>query len=113
METDFSKYNTARVVKQMGLNSPKTWKCGENIDEIIYPVIIKPDKGCGSRDIRIVKNLQEYEMSVLQIPDVIVQEYIGSSEEEYTVGVFSNGKDVKEIAFKRTLGFGGMSRMVE
>lgn len=109
----FSKYDTAKAVKRMGLNSPKTWKCGDCIDGIIYPVIIKPDTGCGSRDIRVVRDFQEYKTLISQASDAVVQEYIGTSEEEYTVGVFSDGKEVKEIAFRRTLGFGGMSRMVE
>lgn len=109
----FSKYNTAKTLEKIGLNIPKTWKKEENIKDEKYPLIIKPDRGCGSKEVRIVKNRQEYEAAISQISDAVVQEYIGDSENEYTVGVFSNGKEIKVIAFRRTLGFGGMSRMVE
>lgn len=109
----FSKYDTTNAVKKMGLNSPKTWKPKENISEIQYPVIVKPDRGCGSRNVIIASDCWECELAVSKIPDAIIQEYIGSPENEFTVGVFSNGKDIKVIAFKRTLGLGGMSKMVE
>lgn len=109
----FSKYSTANAVRKMGLNSPKTWRLKENIGEIRYPVIVKPDRGCSSRDVTVVYNCQECELVASKIPDAIIQEYIGSSENEFTVGVFSNGNDIKTIAFRRTLGLGGMSKMVE
>lgn len=34
---------------------------------------------------------------------------IGSEEEEYTTGVFSDGHSVSSITFRRKLGFGGVS----
>ena len=44
---------------------------------------------------------------------LVVQKYVGSSEDEYTVGAFSDGGQIRSVAFRRTLGFGGMSVRVE
>lgn len=113
LQIAFSKFNTAMAVAKMGLNSPKTWMIEDAIEELSYPVIIKPDNGCGSRGIQIIHDEQEYKIASFQKTDMIVQEYIGTAEEEYTVGLFSNGKDMKSIAFKRSIGYGGMSKRVE
>lgn len=113
LDIAFSKYNTALAIKVMGLNSPKTWKPGEITEEIEYPVIVKPDRGCGSKYVKIITNLNEYHEAISIIPDAVIQEYIGKPEDEYTVGLFSNGKNVKVIAFKRMLDLNGMSKVVE
>lgn len=113
LKATFRKYHTAKTIKAMGLNSPKTWKVEEIGKEISYPVIVKPDQGCGSRNVKVVHNFEEYQDAVSRIPDAVIQEYIGIVEEEYTVGVFSNGKTIQSIAFKRTLDLNGMSKMVE
>lgn len=113
LQIAFSKFNTAEAVEKMGLNSPETWRTSETTEDLPYPVIVKPDDGCGSRGIRIIRDKQEYKRAVSQKADMIVQEYIGTPEEEYTVGLFSNGRDTKSIAFRRSIGYGGMSKMVE
>lgn len=43
----------------------------------------------------------------------IIQQYVGSEDDEYTVGVFSDGQKVESIAFRRKLGFGGMTIKAE
>lgn len=113
LQVAFSKFNTAMAVAKMGLNSPKTWRVEDMTEELPYPVIIKPDDGCGSRGIQIIHDKQEYKIATFQKTNMIVQEYIGTAEEEYTVGLFANGKDMKSIAFKRSIGYGGMSKIVE
>lgn len=112
LDTAFSKYDTARAVREMGLYSPETWKPCEVPKRINYPVIVKSDHGCGSKHVRIAYSLQEYENAVMQIEDAVIQKYIGSSQEEYTVEVFSSGTDIRSIAFRRTL-LSGMSGRVE
>ncbi len=113
LDTTFSKYRTAEAIKNIGLKSPETWKPKEIPYKGSYPIVVKSDQGCGSKNVRIVNCYQEYEAAISQIPNAIIQEYIGDNENEYTVGVFSNGNDIKTIAFRRTLGFGGMSKVVE
>lgn len=112
LKVAFSKYHTAKAVREMGLNSPKTWKEEEIGKELSYPVIVKPNQGCGSRNVKAVHNYEEYQDAVSRITDAVIQEYIGIPEEEYTVGVFSDGTHVWNIAFKRKLNH-GMSWIVE
>lgn len=113
LEMAFSKYETSKAVRKMGLNSPATYRADRKDMDLVYPLVIKPDRGCGSRNVIVVNNQKEYETAIEQVGDAVLQEYVGDPEHEFTVGVFSNGKDIKSIAFKRTLGFGGMSRMVQ
>ena len=47
------------------------------------------------------------------VNQAVVQEYLEGDLGEYTTGVFSNGQDVFSITFKRTLGYGGLSKIVE
>ena len=44
--------------------------------------------------------------------ELIAQELLGSEEEEFTTGVFSDGGSVSTITFRRSLGMGGLSREV-
>lgn len=111
LKTAMSKYRTASAVKAAGLKSPKTWKPGDK-EEIRYPVVVKADYGCGSESVRVVNNRLEYDLAVASVTDAVVQEYVGTPEDEYTMGVFSNGRMVKSIAFRRTL-LGGMTCMAE
>lgn len=113
LATAMSKYRTAAAVKAMGLSSPDTWKPEEVTGKIPYPIVVKSDMGCGSRGVRVVRGDQEYRMALAEIPDPVVQEYVGTPEEEYTMGVFSNGTDTKSILFRRTLGAGGMTCRAE
>lgn len=113
LATSFSKYKTAKMVRGLGLPSPRTWYPGEVMDGLDFPVVIKSDTGCGSRSVKIAYDPPSLESSLQQTEDGIIQEYIGTEDEEYTAGVFSDGTDILSIAFKRSLGFGGMSVRVE
>lgn len=106
-----SKSETARAVKAVGLKSPRTWRPGD-MEADAYPVVVKADRGCGSKHVRVANNRQEYDLALAVIPDAVVQEYVGSPEEEYTMGVFSDGTQTRCMAFRRTLS-GGMTSMAE
>ncbi|MEZ3422770.1 MAG: ATP-grasp domain-containing protein [Lachnospiraceae bacterium] len=109
-----SKYSTAKVLSENGLLSPKTFRLEEYNEGILsYPIVVKGDFSCGSHSLVIAYNKDELDKAVTVISDAILQEYIGSLNEEYTVGVFSDGKETRSIAFRRQLGYGGMSIYVE
>ncbi len=108
-----SKYNTAKYLLEIGVASPNTFKQGDYDNQLTYPLVVKADYGRGSKDVFIVSNDMEYKYALSQVTNPIIQEYIGSKDEEYTMGIFSDGDKVKEITFKRKLGFGGMSVCVE
>ena len=81
--------------------------------EKLFPVIVKEKFGCGSHSVYIVNSENELNNIICYMEDPIIQEYIGDDSNEYTLTIFSDGEVVNYIAFRRTLGFGGMSRYVE
>ena len=106
------KGETARYLYENGVLTPKTWLSIPQ-DEQNYPLIVKEKFGCGSHSVALVNNIDELKQSFGEMESPIVQECIGDKSEEYTLTVFSDGSVVNSIAFKRELGFGGMSRYVE
>lgn len=113
IEKATSKYSTSKYLLNNNILSPETFYLKEYKCQLGYPIIIKPDNGCGSKKIYKVNNEKEYYSMEDNDDNLVVQKYIGSSDEEYTVGVFSDGVITESIAFKRKLGFGGMSIFVE
>lgn len=113
IETALSKYKTAHFLKEHGLTVPETFYASEYQGQLPYPLIIKPDKSCGSKNVHLIRIDGELTSVLKKSEDVVIQEYIGSDEEEYTMGIYSDGEIVKSIAFRRRLGFGGMSIFVE
>jgi hypothetical protein len=79
-----------------------------------FPIIVKPRKGYGSKRLWLVED--EVDLAYVRKRDeglLIAQECIGSGDEEYTTGVFSDGSRVSSITFRRRLGFGGLSAEAE
>jgi carbamoyl-phosphate synthase large subunit len=73
------------------------------------PTIIKPVNGSGSKSVFLAETIDEVkfftEYLISRGHEVIIQEYVGSGNEEYTVGVIrlQNGKIKTSIAMKRDL----------
>jgi carbamoyl-phosphate synthase large subunit len=104
------KFKTAQYLSSIGVRTPKTALLSEYDDSFDFPLIVKLRRGSGSKKLWKVDNLED--LNYFRKKDngqLIVQEYIGSDSEEYTTGVFSDGKKVSSITFRRKLGFGGMS----
>jgi len=83
-----------------------------DIDEFkksVVPAIIKPVKGSGSKSVFLGETIEEVKFFIKYLitrgQKVIVQEYVGSGDEEYTVGIIrlNNGKIKRSIALKRDL----------
>jgi carbamoyl-phosphate synthase large subunit len=81
-----------------------------------YPVIIKPRIGGGSQNVFLALDLEEVKFFTKYLQkygmEPLVQDYVGNSEEEYTIGVLyaDNGKLLTSIAMKRMLGSGLSTR---
>lgn len=85
----------------------------ENIPEInFFPIIVKPNSGSsGSKDVYIAQSLNElnalltYLDTKMQSKNIVLQEYIGSLSQEYTVGMLysDTGEYINSIAMKRDL----------
>ena len=112
LQIAMDKMLTAKFLSENGVMTPKTWDDVE-ICEKNFPVIIKEKFGCGSHSVHVVDNENNLREIFAGMEDPIVQEYIGDNSEEYTLAIFSDGKIINNIVFKRQLGFGGMSRYVE
>ena len=112
LEVAMDKGRTARYLMENGVTTPKTWDAVEDAD-ITFPMIVKEKFGCGSHSVCVVNDEPALVKEFESMENPIVQEYVGDSSDEYTLTVFSDGKVVNYIAFRRELGFGGMSRYVE
>lgn len=112
LKVAMDKGETARYLYENGVLTPKTWSHIPD-SKISYPIIVKERFGCGSHAVVQATNKNELIKAFDEMENPIVQEYIGEKSEEYTLTIFSDGNIVNSIAFKRELGFGGMSRYVE
>ena len=110
------KAKTISFLKENGFKYPKTivLDSKKSLDEQIdfFPVVLKPAVGGGgSKDIYLAQNVNQlssilsYLDEVYKTSEFLVQEYVGSSDEEYTVGVLNDihGNFVNSIAVKRDL----------
>jgi carbamoyl-phosphate synthase large subunit len=116
LEISLDKGKTADTLKNAGIDTPKTWYGIDefkNTKNVEFPIILKEKFSCGSHGVCVVEDMAELEEKLKEMEDAIIQEYVGSSDDEYTMTVFADGCTVNHIAFKRTLGLGGMSRYVE
>ena len=80
-----SKSRTYRYFAEL-LRVPTIYARPESVSS--YPVFVKPDKGQGSRDSRIVRDLDELREALKRNPDAVVLEYLPG--DEYTVDCFSD-----------------------
>lgn len=105
LDTFLDKYRTSGFLKEQRLPYAKSFLIDEYDDNLKYPVIIKKRRGSGSKLVLVVNNEDEFNFYKRKYAyeDLIVQEYLGNPNEEYTQGVFSDGKQSYCIAFRRHL----------
>lgn len=113
IETFSDKYETAKFFEKYHFPFPKTFLLSEYQKELDYPFLLKSREGAGSKGVFTINNEDELLYFRKTLKDAIIQEKLGSVDEEYTVGVFSDGKKAYYIAFRRYLGLGSLSRFVE
>jgi carbamoyl-phosphate synthase large subunit len=104
------KLKTAQFLSATGVKAPRTELLQDYKGGYGFPVIVKPRTGYGSK--RLWRAEDDADLDYLRRKDdglLIVQEYLGTDSDEYTTGVFSDGKTVSSITFRRKLGFGGLS----
>jgi carbamoyl-phosphate synthase large subunit len=110
VETFLDKLATADYLSKLGIKVPKTLPLESYENQFEWPVILKSRKGCGSKKLWLIKNIEELEQLKFGPDDaMIVQECIGDMDNEFTTGVFSDGKSTVSITFRRKLGYGGLS----
>ncbi len=104
------KLKTVQFIAGLGLRTPKTALLEDYDGSFGFPLIIKPRIGHGGK--RLYRAESSMDLDYARSKDdglLIVQESIGSESDEYTTGVFSDGKQISSITFKRRLGYGSLS----
>lgn len=108
------KYLTYKFLKENGLYHPLTFLESE-INQAIesnlidFPMIVKPRNGYRSIDVYMVKDVEELRDKIQKVSDPVIQECVGTKDNEYTCGVIVIN-DVKEsIVLRRDLKDGNTS----
>lgn len=110
----FDKLSTIQYLSSIAISVPKTILLSEYNSDFELPAIVKPRNSCGSHGIHQVDDLEL--LLYLQRrhgSQMILQELVGSPEEEYTTGIFSDGINTSSITFQRVLSSGGYSQEVK
>lgn len=82
--------------------------------QVGFPLLVKPRRGASSRDVHVVHSAPELDYWLERIPGLVVQEYLGSPDEEYTCGAFVDAAGVlKGVAtLRRSLANGSTANAV-
>jgi carbamoyl-phosphate synthase large subunit len=113
LETCRDKVRSCAFLRQAGFATPRWHEVTSlaDLDDFeLFPAIVKPSTGGGSANVFIAQSqgeLKAFASYILTVaPRLIVQEYIGSAQNEFTVGVL-HGRDgtfLNSIAVKRIIG---------
>ena len=99
------KYLTYKFLKDNGLSHPTSYLKNETvIENMHFPIIVKPRKGARSVGVYKVKNIGHYQDIIETIKDPIIQECVGKDEDEFTCGtIYLNNELKKIIVLRRSL----------
>jgi carbamoyl-phosphate synthase large subunit len=115
IKTCQDKWLTNDFLKENSFKYPKSYipKDKDDVDQLPFPVIIKPTSGgSGSKGVFIAQNPDELTFFIEYLKkqgmDSIIQEYVGSADEEYTVGVLHSldGEHLGTFVLKRIVKLG-------
>lgn len=106
------KYKTSRFLEKNNLNFPKTSYLRDiNINEVVFPVIVKPSIGCRSIGVFKVDNIDGLMPHFNNPEEKIVQECVGNDDEEYTCTLVKIGNEMSPVlVLKRILRSGDTYR---
>ncbi len=116
LDTCFDKSKTVQFLENNGFRFPVTVQVKEERDlQLIsfFPAVLKPSVGgSGSANIMVAQNQQELlvfgKYLLNSYPEFIVQEYIGTPDQEYTAGVLCSleGEIINSIVLRRFISSG-------
>lgn len=111
IDTCLDKDRTMQFLASRGFSVPRTIRIEDEsrLHEVdVFPVVIKPSQGGGgSADVYIAQDRDELVAFTRLLLSggrtVIVQEYVGSPDDEYTVGILTSmsGELINSIALRR------------
>lgn len=109
------KEATIRFLTEQGFDPPQIWTANtlEDLDAVdLFPVVLKPSVGGGgSLNVHIAQTQRELKLygELMRLGDdgnkFVIQEYVGTPEDEFTVGVLHDldGCFLNSIALRREL----------
>ena len=103
-----NKFKTSSFLKKYGFNYPATVYLKDlDLDNVKFPLIIKPSVGCNSIGVYKVNNLNDLAPHLENNENIIAQEYIGNDDMEYTCTVVKIGNVLSPVlVLKRNLRYG-------
>ncbi len=115
------KWNTVEFLKKHNFHYPFTLRYPEDKDQIDifikkvrFPVVVKPRKGAGSKDIYIANNFRKLKTFLEGKSNFVIQQYLPDEQGEFTTGICvgAGGKVLSGITLKRYL-FDGMTMVAD
>lgn len=107
------KAESMNYISGLGIGIPISYEI-DKLEKVIYPVIVKPRFGSGSKNLFLCNNHSELQSALTFVDKPIIQEYIPAPDNEYTVGIFSDGQgSIHSICFRRYLASGGHTSWCE
>lgn len=112
IRTCLDKSATARFLAGHGLPCPRFLEISDLADLArvdFLPAILKPLSGGGSAHVHLAQDEQELHLLARYLlayhESIVVQEYVGSAEDEYTVGVLLSmeGELINSVAIRRSI----------
>ncbi len=121
IELTLDKLKTSNELKKLGLPTPNTWTY-EEFEKIknqgVFPKIVKPIVGRGSRGFAQLKTISDYEEymknTTYDKKDLIIQDFIEGTEYTVSVVAAKDGRTIavvpKEIILKKGITKAGVTR---
>lgn len=115
------KFKLMELLREKNIHTPKSFLYEKNSDLSMIeslPVVIKPSIGGGSQYVFLAQDMNEADFFCNYLIKYgyqpLVQEYVGSHEEEFTIGILyaDKGRLCSSIAMKRILGSGLSTRQI-
>lgn len=114
------KFFTARWLAEHGCSYARSTIAREPeaiadfASEVGFPMLLKPRRGSTSRHVYVVRSAPELAYWIEKVPDPVIQEYLGSPDEEYTCGAFVDAQGVlKGVAtLRRSLSNGSTGNAI-
>jgi carbamoyl-phosphate synthase large subunit len=108
------KYLTARFLRARGFPAPESCLKGDEHDlaeRVGFPLVVKPRTGARSVGVSVCHDPAQLERAVGEREDVVIQECVGSDNDEYTAGTLVfDGRCQASIVMRRELRDGNTYR---
>ncbi len=111
INTFLNKLDTSTELTNIDVLTPKTFLFSKYTSQLEFPLILKSTYSINGKDIYVISSQNQLDYLKISIDnhnDYIIQQYIGSIDDEYTTTVYKDKNRFEVITFKRKL-TGGMT----